>query len=94
MFSVVVETRKLSIDTIPEGRQTLRNLLFKLEGEGLSNRQIADYLRTKGIRTPRDRIYTSKLVWVTLKKWKEREERIAYRKISYPTKVKFVRNDS
>jgi DNA-binding transcriptional MerR regulator len=52
------------------------NLIDDLYGQGLNNREIANYLNECGIRSPHGGIYSSKLVWVTHKKFKDKQERI------------------
>lgn len=81
VFPVEVITKELCYNTIDEHRIRLRDLLFSLEEIGLSNRQISDYLNERNIKSPRGGTYTSKLVWVTLKKWRERGTRLKERHI-------------
>jgi len=67
---VTVLTRTLTL------KYTSRlDLILKLSNQGLSNKEISDNLNTNGIRPPRTKEYTSKLIWVTLKKIRQREER-------------------
>lgn len=53
--------------------------MLGLSNKGLSNREITDYLNSRGIKSPRGTDYTCNLIWVTLKKWREREERLKKR---------------
>lgn len=73
---VQVITRTLTVDELPERQKFRLNLILDLSNQGLSNKQISNHLNGRGIRTPRDKIYSQKLVWATLKKARLREERI------------------
>ena len=49
------------------------NLIYSLYKKGLSNKDISEYLNNKNLRTLRtNNIYTPKLIWMTLKKYKIR----------------------
>ena len=52
------------------------NLIDDLYGQGLNSREIADHLNDQEIRSPRGGTYSSKLVWITHKKFKNRQERM------------------
>ena len=52
------------------------NLIGDLYGQGLDSREIADHLNGRGIRSPHGGTYSSKLVWITHKKFKNRQERM------------------
>ena len=62
--------------TLSRTSREIRNLISDLHDQGLNSREIADHLNDLGIRSPRGGTYSSKLVWVTLKKFKNRQERI------------------
>ena len=47
-----------------------------LSDSGLNSKEISDYLNSKSIRTPTDKSYSSKLVWVSLKKYRKRLDRL------------------
>ena len=49
---------------------------MELKGLGLDTTQIANEMNRLGLESPRGRPYTGKLVWVTVKKWKDREVRM------------------
>lgn len=46
---------------------------MELKSQGLDTTQIANEMNRLGLESPRGRPYTGKLVWVTIKKWKDRE---------------------
>ena len=73
---VTVKTRNLTTcDLSPERLERL-HLISDLHDQGLNSREIADHLNDHGIRSPRGGTYSSKLVWVTLSKFKKRQERV------------------
>ena len=47
-----------------------------LNDKGLSSRQISDYLNFKGYKTPSGHLFYLKLIWVTLKKYQRRLDRL------------------
>ena len=52
-------------------------LMNDLHNQGLSSKEICDYLNNKNIRTVRtNNPYTPKLIWITLLKYKKRLQRI------------------
>ena len=57
-------------------RQSRKDKILGLQGQGLDTTQIANEMNRLGLKSPRGRPYTGKLVWVTIKKWREREERM------------------
>ena len=81
IFSVEVYTKELCYDSIPAKRLELRNLLYKLSDQGLTNREIADYLESQDIKSPQGKKYSPNLVWVSLKKWRARDLRLAHREV-------------
>jgi len=72
---ITVSTRTLTLDELSEKYTSRLDLILKLSNQGLSNKEVSDYLNTNGIRPLRTKEYTSKLIWVTLKKIRQREER-------------------
>jgi DNA-binding transcriptional MerR regulator len=57
-------------------------LMKRLKGEGYNSKEISEFLNINGIKTIRNNnLYTPKLVWVTLKKYHQRLERIGNNRI-------------
>jgi hypothetical protein len=50
-------------------------LIEKLHNEGLTDKQISEYLKEKGIKTPRNKEYYPELVFVTRRKIMLRNQR-------------------
>jgi len=50
-------------------------LIKTLSDEGMSNKEISEFLNSMGIKTPKGKDYYPKLIWVTLKKYRKRLER-------------------
>ena len=95
MMDVTVRTSILSLQEIPDYRLEKLHLIYDLHEQGLNSREIADHLNDLGIRSPRGGTYSSKLVWVTLKKFKNRQERMRNTTYTvnriYPAKLERVR---
>ena len=72
-FNVTINTNKLSIFRIRNERLKRLELIYDLHKKGLSNIEISEYLNNKNLKTFRtNNIYTPKLIWMTLKKYKIR----------------------
>ena len=90
-FDVVVKTKTLTVNEIPE-RQIFRlDLISDLHAKVLSNSQISDYLNQREILSPRDHEYTQKLIWVTLKKIQDRNNRLLDTQVSVGERFVFIR---
>ena len=76
MMNVTVRTRTLTLIDLSQERLEKLNLIDDLYQQGLNSREIADHLNDRGIRPPKGGTYSSKLVWVTHKKFKIRQERM------------------
>ena len=72
-FNVTINTDKLSVFRIQNERLKRLELIYNLHIKGLSNKEISEYLNNKNFKTFRtNNIYTPKLIWMTLKKYKIR----------------------
>lgn len=76
LVSISIETRKLNYWTFSELRHSRKDKILELQSQGLDTTQIANEMNRLGLKSPRGRPYTGKLVWVTIKKWRERDERM------------------
>ena len=47
-----------------------------LSDSGLNSKEISDYLNSQSVRTPANKSYSSKLVWVSLKKYRKMLDRL------------------
>ncbi len=75
-FNVIIETQRLSVFTLNPIRTERLGLMKSLSDKGLNSKQISDYLNFKGYKTPKGHRYYPKLVWVTLKKYQRRLDRL------------------
>ena len=73
---MTIRTRLLSLPELSADRLERLHLIDDLHQKGLTNRDIADYLNERGMRSPRGGSYSPKLVWVTLKRFLLRKERM------------------
>ena len=72
-FNVKIETNRLGVFRIRNERFKRLELIYDLHKKGLSNKEISEYLNNKNLKTFRtNNIYTPKLIWMTLKKYKIR----------------------
>ena len=72
-FNVLIETNRLGVFRIRNKRLKRLELIYSLHEKGLSNKEISEYLNNKNLKTFRtNNIYTPKLIWMTLKKYKIR----------------------
>ena len=61
----------MSVFRIRNDRLKRLELIYNLHIKGLSNKEISEYLNNKNLKTFRTNdIYTPKLIWMTLKKYK------------------------
>ena len=72
-FNVTINTNKLSVFRIRNERLKRLEFIYSLYKKGLSNKEISEYLNNKNLKTFRtNNIYTPKLIWMTIKKYKIR----------------------
>ena len=94
-FEITIVTSELTIPQLPKEREERLEFIYQLHLNGYSNRQTSEYFNSWGIKTPRGRVYSRKLIWMTLKKYKKRSIRMddtshrhtdwsVYEKVVYP----------
>ena len=72
-FQIVIQTNKLGVFRIGNERLKRLDLIYNLHKNGLTNKEICEFLSLKKLKTLRTKKkYTPKLIWVTLKKYKIR----------------------
>ena len=72
-FNVLIESNRLGVFRIRNERLKRLQLIYSLYKKGLCNKEISEYLNNKNFKTFRtNNIYTPKLIWMTLKKYKIR----------------------
>ncbi len=60
---------------LPDERTQRISLIEKLHNDGMSDRDISEYLNREGLKTPRNRNYYPELIFVTRKKIERRKNR-------------------
>ncbi|MBH20705.1 MAG: hypothetical protein CML98_02885 [Rhodobiaceae bacterium] len=76
IFNVLVETNELGIFRLGQKRLDRLELIYNLNQQHYSNKQISDYLNGRNLKTVRTNdVYTPKLIWVLLDKYKKRLRR-------------------
>jgi len=74
-FLVEIETRSLSICVLSDARIDRLTFLESLSEQGLSAKQIADYMNESNLKTPQGKYYYPELIFVTLAKFRRRKVR-------------------
>ena len=90
-FIIEITTKSLSLINLNETRTKRLEWLFSLRENGYSNKEISDYLNDKGISSPTGKVYSPKLIWVTLKKYQNRLKRSNDYQITSVVEKLFVR---
>ena len=84
-YRVIIETQKLSIFGLGQNRVNRLQLIKSLSDDGMSSVQISNHLNDNGMKSPKGNLYSPKLVWVTLDKYKKRLNRLDSYKVVYKT---------
>ena len=75
-YYVVIETTQLGVYSLNPKRKQRLELIYDLHLQGWSNKQITDHLNSKNLKTLRTKKqYTTKLIWMTIHKYKNRLSR-------------------
>jgi len=90
-FIIEITTKSLSLVNLNETRTERLEWLFSLRENGYSNKEISDYLNDRGVRSPNDKVYSPKLIWVTLKKYQDRLKRSNDYQITSVVEKLFIR---
>jgi hypothetical protein len=74
-FEVEITSKSLSLTVLPKDQLGRLILIKKLHSDGLSDFQIAHFLNSSNIKTPKGKEYYQELVWVTRNKFEKRNLR-------------------
>ena len=80
-YNTLIETSQTSLIGLDHRRVQRLELIKTLSDEGMSNKQISEFLNSMGIKTPKGKDYYPKLIWVTLKKYRKRLDRYSAYKV-------------
>ena len=75
-FDIYVNTKSLTISTLPQSQTYRLNLMKQLHNNGCTNKEISDHFNKKNIKSPNGNLYNPGLIWCTLDKLKKRESRM------------------
>ena len=79
-----IETSHLNLTSLNEDQEKRLKEILKLHQDGHTNRQISDHMNRKYKKTIfYNKTYSPNLIWITLKKYKKRLERINSYSSSY-----------
>ena len=69
----MIETSQLGVFSLNPNRKQRLELIYDLHLQGWSNKEITDNLNSKNLKTLKIRKqYTTKLIWMTIHKYKNR----------------------
>ena len=75
-FQILIQTNKLGVFRIGNERLKRLDLIYNLHKNGLTNKEICEYLSSNKLKTLRTKKeYTQKLIWGTIQKYKKRLQR-------------------
>ena len=74
-YNVLIKSKKLGVFRLGHHRLSKLELMDELSNKGYSNKEISNYLNQHNIKTPKGLDYYPKLVWVTLFKYRRRQQR-------------------
>ena len=80
-YNALIETSQTSLIGLDHRRVQRLELIKTLSDEGMSNKEISEFLNSMGIKTPKGKDYYPKLIWVTLKKYRKRLDRYSAYKV-------------
>ena len=74
-YNTIIETSQTSLIGLDHKRVLRLELIKTLSDDGMTNKEISEFLNSMGVKTPKGKEYYPKLIWVTLKKYRKRLER-------------------
>ncbi len=74
-FEVEITSKSLSLNVLPKDQLGRLILIKKLHFDGLTDIEIAHFLNSNNIKTPKGKQYYQELVWVTRNKFEKRNLR-------------------
>ena len=75
-IKVTLYTRSLTLPELGPERVARLKLMSDLNDQGVSNREMSDWFNAMELPTPRGTSCTPKLIWGSIQKWKQKQERI------------------
>ena len=64
-FNIVIKTQSTSLMGFDRISELKLQFIKMLSDSGLNSKEISDYLNSQSVRTPANKSYSSKLVWVS-----------------------------
>ena len=85
-FTVSVQFNNLSVERgrYSEVQENTYRMMNSYREDGLGYRRIANQLNDKGITTAFGKQYSSAYVYLVIKRYRERQERLRVRNLQYP----------
>ena len=80
---IIIETTQLSQFSYEDDYDFSEKLMYPMSQDGISNKDISDYMNEHKIQPKRTEKYTTKLVWSILKKYRLKLERQEHVEVRY-----------
>jgi hypothetical protein len=68
--------------------EEIHSLIYKLYDEGMSNKEISNYLNSRNIKTPNGKDYTRHLIWMFFYKFRKMNNRLIHLELKI-TNIRF-----
>ena len=74
-FDIIITTRQLTVVTLSDDWEKGQELIWKLHMEGMENKEISNYLNSRNIKPRRTKIFSGKLIWSLLERYRTRKKK-------------------
>ena len=72
---IIITTRQLTVVTLSDDWEQLQELIWKLHTEGMENKEISNYLNSRNIKPRRTKMFSGKLIWSLLERYRTRKRK-------------------
>ena len=70
---IIITRRQLTVVTLSDDWEQLQELIWKLHKEGMENKEISNYLNSRDIKPRRTKMFSGKLIWSLLERYRTRK---------------------
>ena len=70
---IIITRRQLTVVTLSDDWEQLQELIWKLHKEGMENKEISNYLNSRNIKPRRTKMFSGKLIWSLLERYRTRK---------------------
>ena len=72
---IIITTRQLTVVTLSDDWEQLQELIWNLHKEGMENKEISNYLNSRNIKPRRTKMFSGKLIWSLLERYRARKRK-------------------